>query len=328
MNAMVLPRPGKPLELRSVPRPAPSEGQILIRVHACAVCRTDLHVADGDLKHPKLPLIPGHEVIGTIAELGPRVTGFSIGDRVGVPWLGRTCGECPYCQSGRENLCENAAFTGYTLDGGFADYMVANHHYCFPVPDTFSDVNAAPLMCAGLIGFRAYRMTGSAQHIGLYGFGAAAHIMTQIARHQARKIYAFTKPGDKKAQAFASSLGATWAGNSDETPPHPLDAAILFAPVGDLVPIALRRVAPGGTVVCAGIHMSDIPSFPYEYLWQERTLRSVANLTREDGEAFLAEAPKVPVKTSVHLYQLREANQALDDLRHGRFDGAAVLTMI
>ena len=327
MRAMVLRASGQRLVETELPIPVAGEGQILIRVHACAVCRTDLHVVDGDLREPKLPLVPGHEVIGTIAAVGPGVTAFAPGDRVGVPWLGWTCGSCHYCTSGRENLCEEARFTGYTLDGGFADYMVADHRYCFAIPDSYSDIEAAPLMCAGLIGYRALRMAGEARKIGLYGFGAAAHIIAQVAISQGRKIYAFTKPGDRKAQKFARSLGADWAGGSDSAPPVPLDAAIIFAPLGGLVPTALRAVEPGGTVVCAGIHMSDIPTFPYGLLWRERSLRSVANLTREDGTAFLRVAPEAKVKTSTHPYALDQANQALEDLRQGRFEGAAVLVM-
>ncbi|MFC4348020.1 zinc-dependent alcohol dehydrogenase family protein [Kordiimonas lipolytica] len=327
MKAMVLSKQGSPLTLEELPCPSPSPGQILIRVKACAVCRTDLHVVDGDLKSPKLPLIPGHEVIGEVEALGEGVTHFRTGDRVGVPWLGHTCGTCTYCKNGQENLCDQAKFTGYTLDGGFADHMVADARYCFPIPDAYDDVAAAPLMCAGLVGYRAFRMVGEAEHIGLYGFGAAAHIITQVAVHMGRKVYAFTKEGDTHAQAFARSLGATWAGSSNEAPPHKLDAAILFAPVGALVPEALKHTDKGGTVVCAGIHMSDIPTIPYKNLWEERGIRSVANLTREDGEQFLKIAPTVPVKTSTHTYALKDANKALDDLRHGRFEGAAVLVM-
>ena len=327
MRAMVLTERRRPLEVEDVKRPAPGPGQLLIRVSACAVCRTDLHVVDGDLTGPKLPLIPGHEAIGQVVGLGTGVTGLEAGARVGVPWLGWTCGTCRYCRSGQENLCDSARFTGYTLDGGFADYMVADHRYCFPIPDAYSDIDAAPLMCAGLIGHRAYRMAGDAGRIGLYGFGAAAHIVAQVAIHDGREIYAFTKPGDDKAQSFAQGLGAVWSGGSDEPPPERLDAAIIFAPVGTLVPEALRQVGKGGTVICAGIHMSDIPGFRYKDLWEERVIRSVANLTRADGEAFLEIAPKVPVKTQTHTYPLTDANQALDDLRHGRFEGAAVLVM-
>jgi propanol-preferring alcohol dehydrogenase len=284
-----------------------------------------LHVVDGDLSAPKLPLIPGHEVIGFVVDVGTKVRGISMGDRIGVPWLGWTCGSCDYCQNGRENLCDQARFTGYTLDGGFAQFIVVDARFCFPVPDEYSDVGAAPLMCAGLIGHRALCMAGDAQRIGLYGFGAAAHIIAQIACHQGRQVYAFTKPGDAKAQTFAHDLGAVWAGGSDTNPPQQLDAALIFAPVGALVPRALQTTLKGGTVVCAGIHMSDIPSFPYEFLWHERVVRSVANLTREDGEAFLKIAPTIPVRTQTHIYPLEEANLALDDLRRGAFEGAAVL---
>ncbi len=325
MRAMVLVKAGKPLQWRNVPAPAPGAGQILIKIAACAVCRTDLHIVDGDLKDPKLPLIPGHEIIGRVAALGPGVAGVKECDRVGVPWLGYTCGACRFCKSKRENLCERARFTGYTIDGGFADYAVADHRYCFPVPPTHTDEAAAPLMCAGLIGYRSYRAAGKGRRLGLYGFGAAAHIIAQVARHEGREVYAFTRPGDVKSQAFAKSLSAVWVGAADEQPPAPLDAAIIFAPVGALVPAALRAVDEGGIVVCAGIHMSDIPAFPYSILWRERTVTSVANLTRADGEEFLEVAPKVPVETKITLYPLERANDALDDLRHGRFDGAAVL---
>jgi propanol-preferring alcohol dehydrogenase len=323
---MVLRHAGTGLALEMVPIPRPGPGELLIKVRACAVCRTDLHVVDGDLPHPKLPLIPGHEVIGTVAAVGEGTPGAA-GDRVGVPWLGWTCGACSYCRSGHENLCDRAAFTGYTRDGGFTEYLVADHRYCFPIPASYSDVNAAPLMCAGLIGFRSLRAAGNAKRLGLYGFGAAAHIIAQVAVKEDRAVYAFTKPGDRETQAFARSLGAVWSGGSDTPPPDKLDAAIIFAPAGPLVPAALRAVDKGGTVVCAGIHMSDIPSFPYDILWQERVIRSVANLTRADGEAFLRVAPTVPVTTTVQLYPLADANAALDDLRHGRFEGAAVLTM-
>ncbi len=291
------------------------------------MCRTDLHVVDGDLANPKLPLIPGHEVVGEVVALGAGVTAFAIGDRVGVPWLGRTCGTCRFCRSGRENLCDKAEFTGYTRDGGFADYMVADAHYAFALPDSFSDRAAAPLLCAGLIGYRALAMAGDAKRLGLYGFGAAAHIIAQVARHQGRRVYAFTRPGDEKGKAFALELGAVWADDSTVAPPEPLDAAIIFAPVGGLVPQALRALDKGGKVVCAGIHMSDIPAFPYDILWEERSICSVANLTRQDGEAFLDIAPRVPVETSTVVYPLEEANRALDDLRQGRFEGAAVLLM-
>ena len=318
---------GQPLRLLDVPRPEPRPEQVLIKVMACAVCRTDLHIVDGDLRHPKLPLIPGHEVIGVVIEAGAAVAGFMPGDRVGVPWLGGTCGDCQFCRAGRENLCDNAQFTGYDLDGGFAEYMVANGAYVFPIPDAYDDISAAPLMCAGLIGFRAFRMIGAARRIGLYGFGAAAHIIAQVACHEGREVHAFTRAGDENGQAFARRLGAVWAGDSGQLPPRPLDAAIIFAPVGALVPAALRAVGKGGKVICAGIHMSDIPAFPYDLLWGEREVRSVANLTREDGIAFLKIAPQVPVKTANHVYPLAAANQALDDLRAGRFEGAAVLTM-
>jgi propanol-preferring alcohol dehydrogenase len=326
MRAMVLDRPGSGrVTLRRTERPLPGPGQVLIRVHKCAVCRTDLHVVDGDLTDAKDDVVPGHEVIGTVAGLGDGVDRFAIGDRVGVPWLGMTCGTCPYCLSGRENLCPEARFTGYTLDGGFADWIVADARFCFAIPAFYSDEEAAPLMCAGLIGYRSLVKAGDAKRLGLYGFGAAAHIIAQVAVWQGRELYGFTKPGDEAAQDFARSLGCTWAGGSDEMPPEPLDAAILFAPVGALVPAALKAVAPGGTVVCAGIHMSDIPSFPYELLWRERTVLSVANLTRRDGEEFLRIAPQVPVRTATHLYPLERANDALDDLRAGRFEGTAVL---
>jgi propanol-preferring alcohol dehydrogenase len=327
MKAMVLEAQGSPLQLLQVPVPTCEDHQVLIEVSACAVCRTDLHVVDGDLKEPKLPIIPGHEVIGRVVKIGNHVDGFSIGERVGVPWLGSTCGRCAYCARGQENLCDEALFTGYTLDGGFAQFIVADARYVFAIPSSYSDEEAAPLMCAGLIGYRSYRMVETAQRIGFYGFGAAAHIIAQVAHHQGKEIYAFTQKGDVKGQEFARSLGAVWAGGSGEAPPRTLDAAILFAPVGALVPAALQAVDKGGTVVCAGIHMSDIPSFPYDILWRERIVRSVANLTREDGEAFLKVAPEVPVKTAVHLYSLEQANQALEDLRQGKFEGAAVLQL-
>ena len=325
MRAMVLDAPGRPLRSAEVPTPSPGPGQILLRVRACAVCRTDLHVVDGELPRPKLPLIPGHEIVGTVAELGEDVEGFALGVRVGVPWLGWTCGECRYCRSGRENLCPRARFTGYDLDGGYAELAVADARFCFPLPPEYGDAEAAPLLCAGLIGYRSLRMAGDAERLGIYGFGAAAHIVAQVARHQGRRVFAFTRAGDEAAQRFARELGAAWAGASDERPPEALDAAIIFAPVGALVPAALRAVAPGGVVVCGGIHMSDIPSFPYEILWGERTLRSVANLTREDGSDFLTLAPQVPVKTEVELFPLSDANLALDRLRAGELRGAAVL---
>jgi len=294
-------------------------------VHACGVCRTDLHVVDGDLDQPKLPLVPGHQIVGTVERVGEGVAGFAPGDRVGVPWLGRTCGVCRYCRSGRENLCDSARFTGYDIDGGYAERTVADERFCFPIPEGYPDLQAAPLLCAGLIGYRALRMAGDAERIGFYGFGAAAHILVQVARWQGRRVYAFTRAGDAEAQEFARELGAEWADASEEAPPEELDAAILFAPAGELVPRALRAVCRGGTVVCGGIHMSDIPSFPYSILWGERVVRSVANLTRRDGEEFLALAPRVPVRTHVVSYPLEEANRALDDLRAGRLRGAAVL---
>jgi alcohol dehydrogenase, propanol-preferring len=325
MRAMILERPKQPLVLRELPDPSPGPGQLRIRVLACAVCRTDLHIFDAELPNPKLPLILGHEIIGRVDLLGTGVTEFRIGDRVGVPWLGWTCGECRFCCSGRENLCERARFTGYTIDGGYAELTVADARFCFPVSDSHDDVSAAPLLCAGLIGFRCLRKAGDARHIGIYGFGAAAHIITQVARHQGRKVFAFTRQGDNEAQQFALTMGANWAGGSDDQPPCKLDAAIIFAPVGSLVPTALRALDRGGVVVCGGIHMSDIPSFPYSELWQERAIVSVANLTRQDAVEFLELAPKVPVRTETKPYRLEEANQALDDLRRGRLSGAAVL---
>ncbi|MFQ5504555.1 MAG: zinc-dependent alcohol dehydrogenase family protein [Planctomycetota bacterium] len=306
-------------------RPRPGRGQLLIRVLACGVCRTDLHVVDGDLREPKLPIVPGHEIVGRVAELGEGAEGFAVGDRVGVPWLGSSCGTCAYCLEGRENLCDGAVYTGYQRDGGYAEHTLADAAYCFSLPELFSDVQAAPLLCAGLIGHRAYRMAGDGERLGIYGFGAAAHILVQVAVHAGRQVHAFTRPGDEKTQAFARKLGAVWAGGSDEAPPQPLDAAILFAPVGALVPEALRRSRKGAVVVCAGIHMSEIPAFPYELLWGERTLCSVANLTRRDAREFLEVAARVPVRTEVSCYPLCDANRALDDLRQGRLVGAAVL---
>ena len=325
MRAMVLERSPGELHLKELPRPEPGPGQLLIKVHACGVCRTDLHVVDGDLTEPKLPLVPGHEVVGRVAALGVDVEGFAAGARVGVPWLGWTCGDCRFCRAGQENLCEAARFTGYTLDGGYGEYLLADQRYCFPISGDYSDAEAAPLLCAGLIGYRSLRMAGEAKRLGLYGFGAAAHIVAQLARYEGREVYAFVRPGDAGAKAFARSLGAVWAGDSDEGPPVELDAAILYAPVGALVPAALRVVRPGGRVVCAGIHMSPIPSFPYEILWHERQIVSVANLTRRDGEEFLALAPKIPIKTSVETLPLDAANEALVRLREGRLEGAAVL---
>ena len=325
MRAMVFEAPGRPLALTEIAPPTPDEDQLLIRVSACAVCRTDLHIVDGELPHPKPTLVPGHEIVGVVVQKGSRVDRFAVGDRVGVPWLGWTCGVCAFCRSGRENLCDRARFTGYQLDGGFAELAVADHRFCFALPAAYTDLEAAPLLCAGLIGYRALRAAGDAKRIGLYGFGAAAHIIAQVALHEGRAIYAFTRPGDAATAAFARGLGALWTGGSDAAPPEPLDAALIFAPVGALVPAALRVVAKGGTVVCAGIHMSDIPSFPYAELWGERMIRSVANLTRRDAEEFLALAPRVPVRTQSSAYPLARANEALDDLRHGRIEGAAVL---
>lgn len=308
-----------------MPTPVPAAGQVVVRVNACAVCRTDLHVIDGELPNPKLPLIPGHEIVGRVVEIGRDVTRFKIGDRVGIPWLGWTCGACQYCRSDRENLCDQPRFTGYTLDGGYAEFALADERFCFPVPDAYPDAEAAPLLCAGLIGYRSLRKAGNAKRLGIYGFGAAAHIITQVARFEGRKIYAFTRAGDIKAQEFARSLGAVWAADSNSLPPEPLEAAIIFAPAGELIPAALRAVGKGGTVVCGGIHMSDIPSFPYEILWHERTVCSVANLTRRDAEDFLALAPRVPVKTQIETFPLDQANEALARLRTGRVHGAAVL---
>ncbi|MCY6379447.1 zinc-dependent alcohol dehydrogenase family protein [Hoeflea prorocentri] len=325
MKAMVLEQPKTGLVLRDVPIPSPGPTQVLIKVHACGVCRTDLHVVDGDLTDPKLPIIPGHEIIGTVVETGQDVRGLKSGQRIGVPWLGHTCGTCPYCQADEENLCDAPGFTGYQIDGGYAQYTVADAQYCFALPDKGDPAALAPLMCAGLIGYRSYRMTGDAKRLGLYGFGAAAHILIQLAVHQGREVYAFSRPDDRAAQDFARALGATWAGSSKDNPPAELDAAIIFAPVGSLVPDALRAVRKGGIVVCAGIHMSDIPSFPYSILWEERMLRSVANLTRQDGTEFLDLAAKAPIKIETHSYPLAEANRALADLRAGNFNGAAVL---
>ena len=322
---MVLDVPGEPLRVAEMPVPEPVEGQVLLRVHCCAVCRTDLHVVDGELPDPRLPLVPGHQIVGTVEKLGERTDSFTVGERVGVPWLGWTDGECRYCLSGRENLCENARFTGYQIDGGYAEYTVADARFCFPIPEGFPDLQAAPLLCAGLIGHRSLRLAGDAERLGLYGFGASAHIVAQVAAHEGRRIFAFTSPHDEEAQEFARELGAEWAGSSEEAPPEELDAAIIFAPVGALVPAALGTVARGGTVVCAGIHMSDIPSFPYEILWGERSVRSVANLTRQDGLDFLALAPEIPVRTEVMPFPLEEANEALAALRSGRIRGAAVL---
>ncbi len=326
MRAMVLETARAPLRLdveRSVP--VPGAGQVLLRVRACGVCRTDLHIVDGELTSPTLPLVPGHEIVGTVVATGAAVERVREGDRVGVPWLGWTCGRCAWCVAGRENLCERARFTGYQIDGGYAEYAVADARFCFALPAGFGDVEAAPLLCAGLIGYRALRLAGDARRLGLYGFGAAAHIAVQVARHRGQRVYAFTKPGDEAGQRFARGLGAIWAGGSDATPPEPLDAALIFAPVGALVPAALAATTRGGTVVCAGIHMSDIPRFPYRLLWEERVVRSVANLTREDGDEFLAIAPRVPVRTATVAFPLAAANDALTSLRDGRVEGAAVL---
>jgi propanol-preferring alcohol dehydrogenase len=327
MRAMVMMAPGEELRLTDLPRPEPGPGQLLLSVAACAVCRTDLHVLDGDLPDPKLPLILGHEVVGRVVAAGPSVTGWVPGTRVGVPWLGSTCGACRYCVEGQENLCDDALFTGYHIDGGFAEWCVADARYCLPLPDGLNDHQAAPLLCAGLIGYRSLRQAGPGRRLGLYGFGAAAHIVTQVARAQGRRVFAFTRPGDAEAQSFARDLGAAWVGDSESDPPEALDAAIIFAPVGSLVPTALRHVAKGGTVVCGGIHMTDVPSFPYSILWGERSITSVANLTRSDGIEFLELAPRVPVETHTQVYPLEQANEALADLRSGRLRGAAVLAM-
>jgi propanol-preferring alcohol dehydrogenase len=328
MRAMILEKPGTALRESEVVTPSPSAGKVLVRVLACAVCRTDLHVVDGELPNPKLPLIPGHEIVGEIVECGYQVDDLRVGTRVGIPWLGWTCGQCVYCQRNRENLCDKARFTGYTIDGGYAEYTVAEAAFCFPLPESYGDVEAAPLLCAGLIGYRSLVMAGSVQeatHLGIYGFGGAAHIITQVAVHEGRQVYAFTRPGKKNDQGFARSMGAVWAGGSDELPPHTLDAAILFAPAGPLVVAALRAVGKGCRVICGGIHMSDIPSFPYSILWGERSIRSVANLTRADARSFLNLAPQVPVRTETESFWMSNANEALDRLRSGRIQGAAVL---
>lgn len=322
---MVLDAARQPLREAEIPVPEPGKGQVLVRVHACAVCRTDLHVVDGELPHPKLPLVPGHEIIGTVSKAGEGAGRFAVGDRVGVPWLGWTCGACGFCQTQRENLCDAARFTGYTLDGGYSEYTVADARFCFPIPEIYSDAEAAPLMCAGLIGYRSLVKAGEARRLGIYGFGAAAHIVAQVARYQGRQVFAFTRPGDQEAQRFAKKLGAVWASGSDTLPPEQLDAVIIFAPVGALIPQALRAVRKGGAVVCGGIHMSDVPSFPYEILWEERSVCSVANLTRRDGEEFLALAPRVPVQTEVETFPLAQANEVLSRLREGKIHGAAVL---
>jgi len=330
MRAMVLERPKSPLQLKELPVPRPGPDQILIKVHACGVCRTDLHIVDGELTNPKLPLILGHEIVGTVIEVGEKACRFHPGERVGVPWLGYTDGTCRYCRLGRENLCDNPKFTGYTLDGGYAEYTVADQRYCFPIPEGYNDLEAAPLLCAGLIGYRSYRIAvkeGNIERLGIYGFGAAAHIIAQVAVHKGIEVYAFTRPGDAKGQEFARHMGAIWSGGSNERPPEPMDAAIIFAPVGPLVPAALKSTAKGGIVICGGIHMSDIPSFPYEILWEERVVRSVANLTRQDGDEFFELVPKVPVRTQVTPFSLEEANEALESLREGKIEGAAVLSL-
>jgi alcohol dehydrogenase, propanol-preferring len=327
MRAMVFEKPGQPLKLMDVPIPTPGSGQVLIKINACGICRTDLHVVDGELAEPKLPLIPGHQIVGTVFETGENVIGARVGDRVGVPWLGGSCGKCNFCITGRENLCSEAKYTGYQIDGGFAEFTVADERFIFPIPERYPDIQSAPLLCAGLIGYRAYRFTGDAKKLGLYGFGAAAHLIAQVAIHQGREIFAFTRNGDTAAQDFAKKLGAVWIGGSFDTPPEPLDAAIIFAPVGDLVPAALKAVDKGGIVVLAGIHMSDIPSFSYKLIWGERSIKSVANLTRQNGVDFLKIAPEIPVESEVTLYHLEKTNEALDDLRHGRFNGAAVIVI-
>ena len=326
MRAMVLTRPGagsvEPVELE---RPVPGPGQVLVRVLACGVCRTDLHVVDGDLLEPAIPIVPGHEIVGRIEQTGPEVEAFEPGDRVGIPWLGHSCGACEFCGSGRENLCRRARYTGYQINGGYAEYAVADARFCFLLPAGYDDQHAAPLLCAGLIGHRAYRMAGPGKRLGMYGFGAAAHIIAQVAIHRGREVFAFVSPGDEQAMRFALDLGATWAGASNQPPPVPLDGALIFAPVGPLIPEALARTSPGGVVVCAGIHMSDIPSFPYRLLWEERMVRSVANLTRADAKEFLALAAEIPIRTHIYPYPLAAANRALGDLRAGRVNGAAVL---
>jgi propanol-preferring alcohol dehydrogenase len=324
---MVLEAPGTPLSQVDLESRAPGPGEVAIRVLACGVCRTDLHIVDGDLPEPKLPLVLGHQIVGIVEELGEGIDGIATGDRVGVPWLGWTCGECRYCTTGRENLCPNARFTGYQIDGGYAERVVADAGFCLPLPEGYADLQAAPLLCAGLIGWRCLKMTGDAEVIGIYGFGTAAHLVAQVARWQGRRVFAFTRPGDDAGQPFAREVGAEWAGGSDEAPPEELDAAILFAPAGELVPRALEAVAPGGTVVCGEIHMSDIPSFPYELLWHERVLRSVANLTRSDGREFLELAPKVPIRSTVTPYPLERAQEAIDAFRSGTVEGALVLTV-
>ncbi|HSR02936.1 MAG TPA: zinc-dependent alcohol dehydrogenase family protein [Methylophilaceae bacterium] len=327
MKTMLLESIGKPLRYVETPTPVPNEGQVLLKVNACGICRTDLHVLEGDLPNPKIPLILGHEVVGTVVDKGAQVEQFNIGQRLGVPWLGHTCGSCKYCNNGRENLCDQALFTGYTLNGGFAEYIVADQRYCFLIPDIYSDAEAAPLLCAGLIGYRALVAAENAQRLGIYGFGAAAHIITQVASAQKREVYAFTKPGDIVSQKFAMEMGAVWSGNSDRQPPKEMEAAIIFAPVGSLIPMALSNVTKGGKVICAGIHMSDIPAFPYAILWGEREVCSIANLTRDDGEKFFNLAPKLGVQTKVKRFNLSQANEAIQELQQGKIKGAAVLIM-
>lgn len=327
MKAMVLHKANEPLQLEEVDKPSPGNRQVLIRVQACGVCRTDLHILDGELEDPDLPLIPGHQIVGVVEETGSAARKFQKGDRIGVPWLGQTCGECGFCQRGEENLCDEARFTGYDINGGFSEFTVADERYCFPIPESYDAHQAAPLLCAGLIGYRALRMAGKGEKIGLYGFGSSAHILTQLIVHQGREAYAFTRPGDEAGQQFARERGAVWAGGSETLPPEPLDAAIIFAPVGPLVPQALKSVRKGGRVVCAGIHMSDIPSFSYKILWGERSIKSVANLTTRDGKEFMELAPQVPVRSQVTVYPLEQANEALTDLREGNFEGSAVLTL-
>jgi alcohol dehydrogenase, propanol-preferring len=328
MRAMVLQEPRQSLVLREIPVPRPSPDQVLIKVRACGVCRTDLHVVDGELPDARLPVVPGHEIVGIVIQNGENAKSFAPGDRIGAPWMGYTCRQCIFCRTGRENLCDRPEFTGYTLDGGYAEYAVVDSRYCFSLPESYSDTAAAPLLCAGLIGYRSYRMAGeNIARLGIYGFGGAAHIIAQIAAYQGKRVFAFTRPGDVKAQQFALELGAVWAGDSGEMPPEPMDAALVFAPVGSLVPAALRATIKGGVVVCGGIHMSDIPSFPYNLLWGERVVRSVANLTRQDAEELLSIAPKIPVKTEIEAFPLAEANEALDRLRTGNLQGAAVLVV-
>ena len=328
MRAMLLVQPGQPLRLQEMPVPQPGPGQVLLKVRACGVCRTDLHILDGELTEPKLPLIPGHQIVGEVVQAGENAGRFRLGQRVGVPWLGYTDGTCRYCQRGQENLCDHPQFTGYTLDGGYAEYTLADQRFCFPLPESYTDIEVAPLLCAGLIGYRTYRLAGEhIERLGIYGFGAAAHIICQVAVHQGKRVYAFTSPGDAAAQEFALRLGAVWAGDSTQPPPERLDAALIFAPVGPLVVAALKAVVKGGVVVSGGIHMSDIPAFPYSLLWEERVIRSVANLTRQDGEEFLAIAPRVPVRTEVQAFPLEQVNEALERLRRGQLQGAAVLTL-